>query len=108
MRRRMVRGGVIRGVLAGSVLLLAGALGAAVPGQDGGRTVEVLVKKFEFVPPEITLRKGEPVRLALTSFDRRHGFTVPELGIRADVEADQTLVVRVVPARAGRFAFQCD
>lgn len=99
--------------LAGAAALLAAAsLGAVVhgpaKGQDRERTVEILVKKFEYAPPEITLRKGEPVRLALTSYDRLHGFSLRELGIRADVKPDETVVVRLVPERTGTFVFACD
>ena len=95
-------------LIGGAALVLAGALGAAVHGQTNERVIEIAVKRFEYIPPEITVRKGEPVRLALSSLDRRHGFKLPELGVRADVEPDQTVVVRIVPTRAGRFVFACD
>ncbi|MBI3516847.1 MAG: cupredoxin domain-containing protein, partial [Proteobacteria bacterium] len=77
-------------------------------GQTGERVIEIAVKRFEYIPPEITLKKGEPVQLALSSLDRRHGFKLPALGVRADVEPDQTVVVRVVPDNTGRFVFACD
>lgn len=64
--------------------------------------------KFEFLPPTINLKKGEPVILKLNSLDRMHGFKVPDLGIRADVLADTTVRVRVVPDKVGRFTFACD
>lgn len=99
----------VRRLAAGaSVLIVAAVFGAAVHGQDKERTVEILVKKFEFTPHEITLRKGEPVRLALTSYDRLHGFTLKALGVRADVKPDETVVVRIVPDTVGTFVFSCD
>jgi cytochrome c oxidase subunit 2 len=95
-------------LLGGAGLLLAGAFGAAVHGQGSERVVEVAVKKFEYIPPEVTLKKGEPVRLELTSLDRLHGFDLPELGIRVDVKPDETVTVRLTPSKAGAFVFHCD
>jgi cytochrome c oxidase subunit II len=46
--------------------------------------------------------------LELNSLDRTHSFKVPDLGIRADVLADTTVRVRVVPDKVGRFTFACD
>lgn len=104
---------VLRHLTGALVLVAAAGFGAAVhgqghAGQDNERTVDILVKKFEFVPPEITLKKGEPVRLALTTYDRLHGFKQTALGIRADVKPDETVVVRIVPQQTGTFAFACD
>ena len=70
--------------------------------------IKVSAKKFEFSPSEITLQKGVPVLLELTSQDRVHGFNCPELRIRADVPPGKPTVIRVVPQKAGRFAFRCD
>jgi|SRR5581483_751170 len=74
----------------------------------GEPIVHLTAKKFEYAPSEITLRKGVPVILEITSLDRDHGFKVPALGIRADVKAGATTRVRIVPDRTGRFAFRCD
>jgi cytochrome c oxidase subunit 2 len=99
-------------VIGGAVLLGAAvsgfALNTASHAQNSERTVEILVKKFEYVPSEITLRKGEPVRLALTSYDRLHGFSMKALGVHADVKPDETVVVRIVPDKTGTFVFACD
>ena len=103
----------VRTILAGvAALALAGACGATIHSQGTGagneRVVEIAVKKFEYIPPEITLKKGEPVRLELTSLDRLHGFDLPELGVRADVKPDETVTVRVTPTKTGQFVFHCD
>ena len=99
-------------LLGTAALVMAGAFGAAVHGQGAPpgneRVVEIAVKKFEYIPPEITLKKGEPVRLELTSLDRLHGFDLPELGVRADVKPDETVTVRVTPTKTGQFVFHCD
>ena len=80
---------------------------AKVPAR-GEQVIHLTAKKFEYTPNEITLKKGVPVVLEITSLDRDHGFKVPELGIRADVKSGQTTRVRIVPDRIGRFEFRCD
>ncbi|HUA57074.1 MAG TPA: cupredoxin domain-containing protein [Candidatus Sulfotelmatobacter sp.] len=108
-------------LIGGAGLLMAGACGAVVhdqasqpaSAQSGGgagneRVVEIAVKKFEYIPSEVTLKKGQPVRLELTSLDRLHGFDLPDLGIRADVKPDETAVLHLVPQKTGQFVFHCD
>ena len=70
--------------------------------------IKVTAKKFEFSPDKIVLHKGVPVTIELVSLDRKHGFAVPELGIRIDVKANETARLRVVPDKVGNFTFRCD
>jgi heme/copper-type cytochrome/quinol oxidase subunit 2 len=37
-----------------------------------------------------------------------HGFNIPDLGLRADLEPGETVRVRLVPEKAGTFEFHCD
>jgi cytochrome c oxidase subunit II len=74
----------------------------------GEQVIHITAKKFEYTPNEITLKKGVPVTIEITSLDRDHGFKVPELGLRADVKPGETTRVRIVPDRVGRFEFRCD
>jgi cytochrome c oxidase subunit 2 len=97
------------GVALGGLLLAgvaaAAAIAAAAPDE---KVIAVSAMKFEFLPATINLKKGEPVILELSSLDRTHGFKVPALGLRADVLADTTVRVRIVPDKVGRFVFACD
>ena len=99
-------------IWASAALLVIGAAGAvgiaALAAAPDEKVISVSAMKFEFLPPTINLKKGEPVILELNSLDRTHGFKVPDLGIRADVLADTTVRVRVVPDKVGRFTFACD
>jgi cytochrome c oxidase subunit 2 len=81
--------------------------GATAPA-GAEHVIHVTAKKFEYSPNEITLKRGVPAILEITSLDRDHGFKVPELGVRADVKPGQTTRVRIVPERSGRFGFRCD
>ena len=70
--------------------------------------IRIAASSFEFKPSEITVRKGVPVLLELTSKDRYHGFKLSEFHIRVDVKPGVTEDVRFVPNKAGTFTFFCD
>ncbi|MBO0722607.1 MAG: cupredoxin domain-containing protein, partial [Blastocatellia bacterium] len=78
-------------------------------GQSGSeRVIQVKAKKFEFNPGEITVKKGERVVLELTSEDRKHGFKLPDFGVRAEVAPGSVSRVVITPDKTGRFTFACD
>ena len=89
-----------------ATLMLSSALPSAK--EPSEKTIKVTAKKFDFSPDKIVLKKGVPVTLELTSLDRKHGFAVPELGIRADIKPNETARVHIVPDKAGVFVFHCD
>jgi len=70
--------------------------------------IHVTARRFEYQPAEIVVRRNVPVVLELVSEDRTHGFSVPELGLRADVVPGAPTRVRFTPDRVGRFPFHCD
>jgi cytochrome c oxidase subunit 2 len=69
--------------------------------------IKITAKRFEFDPATITLPKGKPVRLLITSVDVQHGFSIKELGISRDLKANETTIVEFTPTRAGHFQFHC-
>src|SRR5262245_20934104 len=81
---------------------------AMVGWAQGPRVVPVTVKKFEFRLREITVRKGEPVIIELTSEDRVHGFGLPALGLRGDVVPGTVTRIAFTPDKVGTFEFLCD
>jgi cytochrome c oxidase subunit 2 len=101
-----------------NTILLAGVceIGlAAVPvminltrASDNPKVIEIAAKKFDFTPSEITLKKGEPVILRLTSSDRVHGFMSKPLKFDTDIPVGKTTDVAVTPDTAGDFAVICD
>jgi cytochrome c oxidase subunit II len=72
------------------------------------KVIEISAKKFEFTPSEITLKKGEPAILRLTSSDRVHGFMSKPLRIDTDIAAGKTTDIAVTPDSAGDFTVICD
>jgi cytochrome c oxidase subunit 2 len=72
------------------------------------KVIAISAKKFAFTPSVITLKKGEPVILRLTSADRVHGFMSKPLKIDTDIAAGKTTDVTVTPSSAGNFTVICD
>lgn len=69
--------------------------------------IKITARQFEFEPKLITLQKGKPVRLLITSTDVEHGFAIEELGINKKIKPDAVTVVEFTPLRVGRFPFAC-
>ena len=72
------------------------------------QVVRISASTFEFKPSQITVKKGVPVRLELTSQDRHHGFKLTQFNVRVDVKPGGVESVRFVPDKTGTFTFFCD
>ena len=72
------------------------------------QVIKITAKKFEYSPREITLKKGVPATLELTSLDRLHGFNCPDLKIRSDIKPGNVNKVNFTPDKTGSFEFHCD
>jgi heme/copper-type cytochrome/quinol oxidase subunit 2 len=94
----------VKVALLAGVLLLAGWKGAT-PAPD--QTVSVVVSRDGFQPREISLRKGETVRLVIKSGDGEHCFAVDDLRVEKRVLPGRATTVDVTPDKAGTFAFYC-
>lgn len=71
------------------------------------RTVVIHGKKYEFDPSEITLKKGETVKLELTSDDVEHSLVVRGLGINGIMKKGEMTDVVVTPKETGDFPGKC-
>jgi cytochrome c oxidase subunit II len=92
------------GIMLAAVAAKTNLAGAAV----NPKVIEISAKRFQFTPSEITLKKGEPVILRLTSTDRVHGFMSRLFKIDTDIPPDKTTDVSLTPTTAGDFAIICD
>ena len=81
---------------------------AAQPAEPKERVIRIDAKRFDYTPGELTLKKGEPVILELTSRDVLMGFNLPDFNLRADMVPDKVTRVRFVPDKTGSFTFLCD
>jgi len=90
-------------------------LGVAVLGMTGtpaaateAPVIRLTAKKFEYNRREITLQKGVPAVLEITSSDRVHGFNLPDFALRGDAIPGVVTRIRFTPGKTGRFVFFCD
>ena len=81
--------------------------GSATIAQDAARTIEIRAKRFSFSPAEITLKKGETVKLEVTSEDVTHSLVIPELQVNAEASKDHPAEVTITPEKVGDFKGKC-
>jgi cytochrome c oxidase subunit II len=75
---------------------------------ESARVVKITASKFHFTPDHITLVKGQPVTLQLTSTDKTHGFLIRALKIDTDIKPETVTQMTVTPTTAGTFKAICD
>src|SRR3989339_1896393 len=69
--------------------------------------LSVIAKKFDFLPKQIVVEQGRPVKIYLTSLDVTHGFAVKELEIDRKVEKDKLTIIEFTPNKTGEFEIRC-
>ena len=92
----------------GGLLLGAGTIGLRAATQPEEQVIKILARKFTYTPNKLTLKKGVPVVLELTTADVLMGFNAPDFDVRADIIPGKVARVRLVPDKIGTFAFLCD
>ena len=92
--------------------LLTGLAAYSMPNHtradENAQVVKITASKFHFTPDHITLVKGQPVTLQLTSTDATHGFLIRALKIDTDIKPGTVTEMTVTPATAGTFKAICD
>jgi cytochrome c oxidase subunit 2 len=98
-------------------LIYAGALIAAIAvillpttnGFAGEDTpvVTIHARRYEFVPSEITISAGKPVKLVFIADDVAHGISVADLLSDVDIDPGEPSAVVITPSKAGDFAGEC-
>src|SRR6266576_1823282 len=97
---------LIGGALFMSAAIISGlALYVRVNALPSEREIHIAAKKFDFTPDTITLKKGEPVVLVISSEDRKHGFNLRAFGVRTDVNPGGSARIRLTPDKTGKFTF---
>jgi heme/copper-type cytochrome/quinol oxidase subunit 2 len=71
------------------------------------QTIEITARQWEFDPGTITVKKGEKVKLMITSQDVTHGFSLPAFNIEETLKPGETVTLEFVPDKAGSFSFKC-
>jgi heme/copper-type cytochrome/quinol oxidase subunit 2 len=79
---------------------------AGAPAQNV-REIQVTLRKYEFTPDLLHVKKGERVRLVIVAIDHDHGFKLDEFDINQKVQKGTTVVVQFTADKAGTFQFRC-
>ncbi len=90
------------------ILLLFCMFSATMAADPEEQVIRMTARKFEYSPSRITLKKGIPAIMEITALDRVHGFSCPELEIRADLLPGKVARIQFTPQKTGTFAFHCD
>jgi cytochrome c oxidase subunit II len=75
--------------------------------EEVGRTIEIHAHRYAFSPADITVKKGETVRLKLISDDVPHSLVVKDLGINQAITKGRFAEVTFTPRQTGDFRGQC-
>ncbi len=91
-----------------NIAILALALLAAAPAYaQMPKTIEVHAKRFEYVPAEITIKKGQPVQLELISDDVAHSLRIDTLNVNVKMPANEKVETTITPEQTGDFKGRC-
>lgn len=74
---------------------------------QNAQVIQVTAKKYEFTPNPIVVKRGEPVKLAITALDHDHGFKLEAFHINEKIKKGTTVTVEFTPDKTGSFPFQC-
>jgi cytochrome c oxidase subunit 2 len=80
--------------------------GAGTP-MRGVHEIQVTLKKYEFSPGSLRVRKGEQVKLIMAAADHDHGFKLDDFNINQKIPKGTTVVVEFTADKAGTFQFRC-
>jgi cytochrome c oxidase subunit II len=100
-----------RAFLARSATLLCAPVGVVALAQADtpeAQPLDIVAKKFEYVPQRIVARKGQPLLLRFTAPEVPMGVQFSDFGVRADILPGRPTLLRFTPDRAGSFTFHCD
>ena len=89
------------------LLLLSIGLMAFSEGGPKVRVIDIVAKRFTYVPDEITLKKGEPVILRDRASDVTHGLSIEQFKVKGDVPKNKKTSYSFTPDRAGDFEGKC-
>jgi 3',5'-cyclic AMP phosphodiesterase CpdA len=75
---------------------------------QAGQVIKITAKRFEYVPNEITIKRGIPATIELISADVMHGFNCPDLHVRTNISPGSPARITITPQKSGTFKCHCD
>jgi cytochrome c oxidase subunit 2 len=103
----MKSGIFVKTLIAGCLTVGWLGLSGSASAPDSPRRIEVSVKKFAFVPAEVTVKKGEPVVLVLTTEDVSHGLKFKDLNLNTKIDKGKPAELAFTPDKVGDFVGHC-
>ncbi len=100
-------GRVLKSILVACLGVVPCGLSGFSAATDTPRRIEVSAKKFGYTPSEITLKKGAPVVLVLTTQDVSHGLKFKELGLDTKFDKKKPGEIAFTPDKVGDFVGHC-
>jgi cytochrome c oxidase subunit 2 len=103
----MKLGIITKTVVSGAVALMCLAFSRPAPAADTPRRIEIVAKRFEYVPAEVTVKKGESVVLVLHSEDVAHGVKFKELNLQTEIGKGTAAELPFTATETGDFVGHC-
>jgi cytochrome c oxidase subunit 2 len=100
-------------MLIGLTLLSAASQGVAQVAKDAGtgaqgvHEIQVTLRKYEFIPGSLRVKKGEQVRLIMAAVDHDHGLKLDDFNINQKIPKGTTVIVEFTADKTGTFQFRC-
>ena len=72
------------------------------------QVIKIVAQRFHYTPGEFQVKAAQPVVLEFTSLDFVHGFSMPDMKVRADLPPGIVTRVRFTVDKPGVYDFLCD
>jgi cytochrome c oxidase subunit II len=69
--------------------------------------IQVTLKKYEFSPGSLHVKKYERVKIIIAAVDHDHGFKLDAFGVNQKVRKGTTATVVFTADKSGSFQFRC-
>lgn len=89
-----------------AVWVLGALMASGLLAQEANE-IKVTAKKYEFIPAQIHVKKGDHVKLLITAVDHDHGFKLAAFDINQELKKGEPTTVEFTADKAGTFPFQC-
>ena len=76
-------------------------------GAQSVHEIQVTLRKYEFSPGTLRVRKGEQVKLVMVAADHDHGFKLDDFNIDQKIPKGTMVVVEFTADKIGSFQFRC-
>ncbi|MCU1322797.1 MAG: cytochrome c oxidase subunit [Acidobacteriaceae bacterium] len=89
------------------VLIAASNLTRRTSAQATPKEIDIVARRFEYQPSELTLKKDQPVIIHFKSIDVTHGLKFEDLNISATIDKGSSVPVSFTPTQVGDFVGHC-